>query len=66
VFRAEVAEVGGVLGVEVPTPAAAVLRLASRLANFFFLSLLKLISARKQQVNISNIANKIQENLRQE
>jgi len=39
------------MGVEVPTPAAAILRLASRSASFFFLSLLKPISTRKQQVN---------------
>ena len=52
VLGAEVAEGGGVVGVEVPTPAAAALRLANRLANFFFLSLLKPISAWRQQVNV--------------
>jgi len=41
----EVAEVGGVMGVEVATPAAVALRLASRSANFFLLSFLKPIFA---------------------
>jgi len=45
VLGAEVAKVGGVIGIEVPTPAAAALCLASSSANFFFLSLLKPISA---------------------
>jgi len=68
VWGAEVGEVGGALGIEVPTPAAAALRLASKSGNFFFLSLLKPISIRKQQVNMGNIGkvNKIQANVRQE
>ena len=46
------------MAVEVPAPAAAALRLASRSVNFFFLSLLKPISTRKQQVNTGNYEGK--------
>jgi len=53
-WGADVAEVEGATGVDVPSPTAAALRLASRSANFFFLSLLKLISTHRQQVNTGN------------
>ena len=51
VLGAEVAEVGGVIGIEVLTPAAVALRLASSSASFFFLSLLKPISAQRRRIS---------------
>ena len=49
--RAGAAKVEGAMGIDVPYPVAVAFRLASRSAIFFFLSLLKPISANKQQVN---------------
>jgi len=47
---AEVAEGGEVAGDEVPTPATNALRLASTSASFFFLSLLRPMSAQRQRI----------------
>jgi len=53
-WGADVTEVDGVTGVDVPSPTTAALRLASRSTSFFFLSLLKPISTHRQQVNTGN------------
>jgi len=51
-FGVEVAEEGGLAGVEVPAPTVAALRLANKSTYFFFLYSLMAMYAQRQQVKM--------------